>query len=102
MATGNVAVGGDYGSSNERAWAHRCVLPEWQEAVYVSCVHSLETTLVPRSLLFVAPVCCLGELCDCRIVLRVSRVSALDSGQCFSDYRRGSCRGHNGDWEWPA
>ena len=37
--------------------------------------NSLDTTLVTRSLLFVAPVCRLAELSDCRIVLRMSRVS---------------------------
>ena len=42
VAAGSVTVGGAYGSSNERALAHRRVLLEWREAVYVFCVHLLE------------------------------------------------------------
>ena len=37
--------------------------------------NSLETTLVTRSLLFVAPGCRLAELSDCEFVLHVLRVS---------------------------
>ena len=44
MATGSVAVGGAYGSSNERPLARRRVLLEWWEAVYVPCVHLVECT----------------------------------------------------------
>ena len=44
MAADSVAVGGAYGSSNERALAHCRVLLECQENVYVSCVHLVEFT----------------------------------------------------------
>ena len=39
-----VAVGGASGSSNERALAHRRIRLEWQDAVYVPCVHLVEFT----------------------------------------------------------
>ena len=44
VAAGSITVGGAYGSSNERVLAHRRVLLEWQEAVYVSCVHLVDFT----------------------------------------------------------
>ena len=42
MAADSVAVGGAYGSSNERADALRRVLLEWGETVYMSCVHLVD------------------------------------------------------------
>ena len=39
MAADCDAVGGDYGSSNERVAAYCCVVLEWGETVYLSCVH---------------------------------------------------------------
>ena len=36
------AVGGAYGSSNERVAAHFRALLEWGETVYLSCVHLVD------------------------------------------------------------
>ena len=72
-------------------WAGLLVPPmsaSWRTAVffrngrklYICPVYtwwnSLETALVTGSLLFITPGCCLAELSDCEIVLRVSCVSA--------------------------
>ena len=42
MASDSDAVGGAYGSSNERMAAHCRALLEWGETVYLSCVHQAD------------------------------------------------------------
>ena len=86
MAAASVTVGGAWGSSNESALAHRHVLRQEQESVYMCPVFtwwtSLETTPVTGSLLDVAFLIYVPEklFCMCRVILL--SCSCLVCGEC--------------------